>query len=105
MAIKVKELKDDALIDIKVNKAYYMMLKASLYFLFQNSSMTDAEREESLKNITEKEYPELNEYERTFQTITRIIGEIERIATENDMYQEKEILEPTDEGYVTPTQD
>jgi hypothetical protein len=105
MAIKVKELKDDVIIDVKVNKTYYMMLKASLFFLFQNSSMTDAEREESLKNIAEKDYPELNEYEKTFQTITRIIGEIEKIATENDMYEEKEILEPADEGYVTPTQD
>jgi len=105
MAIKTKELKDDAIIDIKVNKAYYLMLKASLYFLFQNNSMTTEEREASLKNIMEKDYADLNDYERTFQTITRIIGEIEKVANETSMYDDKEILEPTDEGYVSPTQD
>jgi len=105
MAVKVKELKDDAIIDIKVNKSYYLMLKASLYFLFQNTGMTTEQREASLKNIIEKEYGDLNDYERTFQTITRIIGEIEKVANETDMYEDKEILEPTDEGYVAPTQD
>ena len=28
MAVKLKELKDDAIIDIKVNKAYYLMVKS-----------------------------------------------------------------------------
>ena len=105
MAIKVKELKDDALIDIKVNKAFYLMLKATLYYLFQDKGDNISEREESLKNIMEKDYVDLNEYERSFQTITRIIGEIEKVANDTDMYEEKEIAEPTDEGYVEPKQD
>jgi len=105
MAIKVKEIKEDAIIDIKVNKAYYLMLKAALFFLFENTGMTDVQREASLKNVAEKDYTELNDYERTFQTVTRIIGEIEKTAKDNGLYEEKEILEATDEGYVPPTQD
>ena len=34
MAIKVKEMKDDALIDVKVNKTYYLMVKALSFYLF-----------------------------------------------------------------------
>lgn len=98
-------MKQDVIIDIKVNKAYYLMLKAALFYLFQNTGMTDEQREASLKNVAEKDYLELNDYERTFQTITRIIGEIEKTAKDNDLYEEKEILEAADEGYVPPTQD
>ena len=48
MAINVKELKDDAIVEIKVNKGYYLMTKALSYFLFQTIT-DDKEREESLK--------------------------------------------------------
>ena len=44
MAIKVKEIKDDAIIDIKVNKAYYLMVKATSLYLFKQ--MPEENREE-----------------------------------------------------------
>jgi hypothetical protein len=45
--------------------------------------------------------------QRAFYTIVLLLAEIERQATANNLYQEKEVLEPGDEGYVepTPTQD
>ena len=44
----------------------------------------------------------MNEYEKSFYTITLILAEIEKQASSNKLFDEKEILEPTDEGYVEP---
>ena len=103
MAIKVKELKDDIILDVKVNKAYYMMLKSTLFYLFQQQS-DEALREESLKRIMTGKYEDMNDLERSFYTVTILLAEIEKVAKEKDAYDEKEVLEPGDEGYVAPTQ-
>ena len=101
MAINVKELKDEALIDVKVNKSYYLMLKSTLFFIFQQE--TDAsKREESLNKIKAGVYTDMNEYEKSFYTITLILAEIEKQASTNNLFDEKQVLEPTDEGYVEP---
>ena len=102
MAIKVKELKDDIILDVKVNKAYYMMLKSTLFYLFQQQP-DESKREESLKTIMSGKYENMNELERSFYTITIMLAEIEKVAKDSDGYTEKEILEPEDEGYVAPT--
>jgi hypothetical protein len=101
MAIKVKELKDDTLLDVKVNKSYYLMLKSTLFYIFQQEK-DSSKREESLKVIKEGDYEKMNEYERSFYTLTLILAEIEKQATNNSLFDEKEVLEPGDEGYVEP---
>jgi hypothetical protein len=103
MAIKVKELKDDAIVEIKVNKSFYLMTKALSYHLFQTIK-DDNEREESLKKIMTGKYEDMNDFERSFYTVTLLLAEIEKQAQDNKLYDEKEILEPGDEGYVEPTQ-
>ena len=103
MALKVKELKDDALIDVKVNKTYYLMLKATSFYIF-NSKNDIETREESLKKITTGKYEDMDDFERSFYTIALMLAEIEKQATDNNLYQEKELLEPGDEGYIEPTQ-
>ena len=102
MAIKVKELKDDMHVSIEVNKAYYLMLKNTLYYLFTTQKDDDT-REESLKRIMASEYDKMNDWDRAFYTITLALAEIERKAVESNAFNEKEILEPGDEGYVEPT--
>jgi len=103
--ITVKELKEDAIIDVKVNKAYYLMLKNTLFFFFQLKSNDPTNREISLKNVMEKPYSELDSYEQAFQTLSRMLAEIETVAKKENLYENKEMLEPTDEGYIAPTQD
>jgi hypothetical protein len=106
MAIKVKELKDDAILSIKVNKSYYIMLKNSLYYLFTQIQLTGAEEtEKSLAKIKEADYSKMNPLEQCFFTTTLMITEIEKTSVEEKLFDEKEILEPTDEGYVEPTLD
>jgi hypothetical protein len=103
MAIKVKELKDDALIDVKVNKTYYMMLKATLHFLF-NLVEDEKNRAEALKTVMDGDYAKMDAYQRSFYTITLMLAEIEREAKEKNIFEEKDVLEPDDEGYQAPTQ-
>jgi hypothetical protein len=103
MAVTVKELKDDAIVEIKVNKSFYLMTKALSYFLFQTIK-DDNEREESLKKIMTGKYEDMNDFERSFYTVTLLLAEIEKQAQDNKLYEEKEILEPGDDGYVEPTQ-
>jgi hypothetical protein len=47
----------------------------------------------------------MTQLEQSFYTVTLMISEIERISTEQKLYDEKEVLEPGDEGYVEPTLD
>ena len=39
--ITVKELKDDALIDIKVNKSFYLMAKAASYTILKSMGIEE----------------------------------------------------------------
>jgi hypothetical protein len=50
-------------------------------------------------------YEDLDDLQRAFFTIVLLLAEIEKTATDKNLYKEKEILEPGDEGYVEPTQD
>lgn len=104
MAVKIKEMKDDAVFKIDLNKNFYLMMKELAFYLF--TSQTDQQKlEEALKNMTTKQYSELDMFERSFFTVTLLISEIERVAKKDSLYTEKEILQPGDEGYVAPTQD
>jgi len=103
MAVKVKELNDNMIVDIKVNYAFYLMVKGLSYYIFKN--LPKETIEEDLKAVMSKNYNELNELQQHFYTTTLLLAEIERQAVANNMYTEKEILEPGDEGYVAPTQD
>jgi hypothetical protein len=100
--IKVKELKDDALLDVKVNKSFYLMAKAASFTLLQSMGIAD-KGEEYFKDIMTKKYEDLDQMQRAFYTMVLLLAEIERQATVNNLYNEKEILEPGDEGYVEPT--
>ena len=100
--IKVKELNDDALLDIKVNKSFYLMAKAASVTLLQQMNAQD-KGQDYITNLTNTKYEDMNDMERAFYTIILIIAEIERQATQNKLYTEKEILQPGDEGYVEPT--
>jgi len=104
MAIKVKELKDDAIVSIQVNKNYYLMMKSVLFYLFIQREDT-AEKETAINKVMTGKFEDMDEWERAFHTITLFLAEVEKQATNNNLYDEKEILEPNDEGYVAPTQD
>ena len=73
----------------------------TLFYLFQQESDT-SKREESLKTIMTGKYEDMNELERSFYTITIMLAEIEKVAKEKDAYDEKEVLEPGDEGFIDP---
>lgn len=88
--IKVKEIKDDAIIHVPVNKAYYVMVKAVLYDLF-TTLQEKGVAEETLKNIMNKEYANLEPTEKSFYTVTLLLAEIERQASLNNLVEEKEI--------------
>lgn len=103
MAIKVKEIKDDAVVSIKVNKSFYMMTKAVSFQLYQQIN-TKKNAEEYLKEIMTKPYAELDDLQRSFYTIALLLAEIENQIKAENLYTEKEVLEPGDEGYVEPTE-
>jgi hypothetical protein len=106
MAITVKELKDDALVSVQVNKAYYFMMKNTLFYLFnQIQAQGKEEAEKSIETIQAADYSKMSQVEQAFYTTTLMISEIERLSVEQKLYDEKEVLEPGDEGYIEPTLD
>jgi hypothetical protein len=88
---KVKELKDDAIVHVEVNKNYYLMVKAVLFQLFKE--LQKEGKTNDITDITKKPYEELSDAQRSFYTITLLLGEIERQATLNNLYDEKEFTE------------
>ena len=103
MAIKTKELKDDAIVSIQVNKNFYLMTKAIAFYLY--NQMPQEGIEDYIKSCMSKEYKDLDDLQRSFHTLTILLAEIEKQAKDNNLYEEKEILEPTDDGYVAPKLD
>lgn len=87
--VSVKEMKDDAVMNVPVNKTYYLMVKAVLFHLF-TILQAKGLSEDALQNILKKPYGELTEEERSFYTVTLLLAEIEKQAKDNNMYDDKE---------------
>lgn len=104
MAVKVKEIKDDALMDIKVNKNFYLMSKDTLYTIFKHLLKNESEQE-NLQNILTKDFNKLSDFERAFYTVTLLVSEIEKqVQGNSELYTEREVPEPGDPDYVEPKQ-
>jgi hypothetical protein len=88
---KVKELKDDALLNVKVNKTYYMMCKAALYTVFKVLYDSSGNPDVFVKKIVTKEYKEMDDTERLFYTLSLLVGEIEKQGLETKSFVEKEV--------------
>jgi hypothetical protein len=91
MATKVKEIKDDALLNISVNKSYYLMTKALSFYLFTKVDVED--KDSYLKDLMTKEYKDLDDLQRSIYTVILLLAEIERQASENNQFIEKELDE------------
>jgi len=50
------------------------------------------------------DYGSLDELQQCFYTVALLLAEIEKNASKNNLYDEKELLEPGDEGFIAPTQ-
>ena len=88
---KIKELKDDAVFDIKVNKTYYLMSKAALFMTFKEIYDNSGSSENFIKSIVSKQYEDMTDKERTFYTLTLLVGEIEKQALANNAFIEKDM--------------
>ena len=89
---KIKEIKDDAIIKIEVNKAFYLMIKALSLYLF--TSITNEDKDNYLKDLVSKEYKNLDELQKNIYTVILLLAEIEKQGTAQNMYIEKEVEEP-----------
>lgn len=103
MAIKVKEMKDDAVVDVKVSKGYYQMVKALSFYLFTQINVDN--KDQYLKDAISKEYKDMDDLQRSFYTVALLLAEIEQQVVSTNLFDEKEVLQPGDEGYVAPKLD
>jgi hypothetical protein len=92
MPVKVREIKNDAIIDIKLNKNFYLMLKATMLYIFKQEQ-DQSKYEELIKKVmsTETENQPHTEHEAAFKTMLLLLAEIERQAVEHDLFEIKEI--------------
>lgn len=87
----VKELKDDALVKVEINKSFYFMVKNALFFLFRNMDIKEEDREKVLKELMTKNFNDMTHWEQSFYAITLLLAEIERQASLTGQYQDVEI--------------
>jgi hypothetical protein len=92
----IKEIKDDALITIQVNKSFYLMIKALSLYLFQKIEVED--KETYFKDLMNKSYKDLDEHQRAMYPIILLLAEIETQGKESNQYEEKELIEPIKKG-------
>ena len=104
MAVTVKELQDDHLVSIKISGFFYKRVKS---MLFRQLNKLDPEIVKEFLNpqASEKSPEFYNSNPEAFdiQTLFILLSEIENASLEQKQFNEKEILEPGDEGYVEPT--
>ena len=96
----VKQIKEDAILNIKVNKTYYLMAKHLSLHIF--NEINENERLKIADNIKNKKYEDMSDTEKAFYTTALLLSEIEKQAKETNNLEEKEILLPGDEGFVMP---
>jgi trehalose/maltose hydrolase-like predicted phosphorylase len=97
--VTVKEIKDDAIVSVEMNKSFYFMLKSTLFYLFKTSPESE-EKEKALAGLMKKEYKDMTHWEQSFYTLTLLLAEIEKQATENNLFTDVEVDLPGD-----PSQD
>ena len=83
MPIKLKQMSDDALVTIQVNKNYYEMVKGLSFYLFTLIKVDD--KHVYLKEIIDKKPEELDDLQKAFYTVTLLIAEIE-LPTESTLF-------------------
>lgn len=84
---KLKELKNDAIVDIQVNKAYYFMVKLELFKVISNYIKTHSEEEvKELANIVSRKYEELTDEQKTIFVFSLMLAEIERVAESKNLF-------------------
>lgn len=104
MPLKVKELKDDAVVTITCTKALYIMLKNALLYIF-NDKFSTSDPTEHLKSLMSNEYNNMSDPEKTFYTLLLMIAEAEQKAVEKNLFMDTVIPEPGDPDYEEPTLD
>jgi hypothetical protein len=93
--VTVKEIKDDAIVSVEMNKSFYFMLKGTLFYLFKN--FPDGEgKEEVLSKLMNKPFNDMTHWEQSFYTLTLLLAEIEKQATEKNLFEETEVDAPGD---------
>jgi hypothetical protein len=88
---KIKELKEDAILEVKVNKTYYQMCKASLFTVFKDLYDKSGDPDKFVKNIVSKDYKDMTDHERLFYTLSLLVGEIEKQGLEQKAFVDKEL--------------
>lgn len=97
------EIADDAIIDIKVNKSFYFMVKNLGFTLYKLMSQEESqifnELMQKKDNNLLPDYNALSQSQQNFYTIMLLLAEIEKEAIKNNLTQSKEVLMPEDEGF------
>jgi hypothetical protein len=88
---KLKELKDDALVNVIVNKTYYYMVKSELFKSVEKLINQSPELAKDLENILKKDFAKLSEEEKTIYTLSLLVAEIERVAEKEKLYKEYDV--------------
>ena len=78
------------------------MCKSLSFYLFQQ--IGEKQNEDYLKDIMTKSYTDLDDLQKSFYTIALLLAEIETQAKTSNQYEETDVLQPGDEGYVEPSQ-
>ena len=101
------EIADDAVIEIKVNKSFYFMVKNLGFTLYKLMSQEESqifnELMQKKDNNLLPDYNTLSEAQQNFYTIMLLLAEIEKEAIKNNLTQSKEVLMPEDEGFNPET--
>lgn len=97
------EIANDAIISIKLNKSFYVMLKNLGFTLYKLMNQEESQIFNVLMQKKDNnllpDYNTLSESQKNFYTVMLLLAEIEKEAISNNLTTSKEILMPEDEGF------
>ena len=97
------EIADDAIINIKVNKSFYFMVKNLGFTLYKLMSQEESqifnELMQKKDNNLLPDYNTLSQPQQNFYTVMLLLAEIEKEAINNKLIKTTEVLMPEDEGF------
>jgi len=89
MSVKLKELKKDAVVDVKVDKNFYFLIKKTLFDLIKDMNTDDQ------KKLTEKikaqNFDDLTSIQEASYLFSVIIASVEQTAIKENLYEEIDV--------------
>lgn len=86
MSVKLKQLKEDVTVNVKVNKNFYFLIKKTLFDIIKDMSTEDQNK--LTEKIKERNFENLSSAQEAAYLFSILIADVEQTAIKENLYEE-----------------